>query len=87
VEPSRVQRNVGALSLFIGIPIPIWRNRWICRACGHSWRPQPVPSEKVPVETRAAEERVHERRSYPLVALAVLVGLAVLYYVRMRIGS
>ena len=87
VKPSRVQRIAGALSLAIDLPIPVWRNRWICQACGHSWRPHPDRHAEVPPVTLAAEREVYEQRSYPelRVWVVALLGLLILCYVKYRI--
>lgn len=86
---SRVQRRAAALALLTSIPLVAWRRRWICNACGHSWRPRRRARAAVPLETREAEDRVHEARSYPIlrVLLAAGLGLAILYYVQLQVRS
>ena len=87
VEISRVQRNAAAISLAIGVPLVAWRHRWICRACGHSWKRRAAGRVEVSPETLEAERQVYEHQSYPRAFVAVLLGLAVLYYVWVEIHS
>jgi hypothetical protein len=87
VEISRVQRNLAAISLGTGIPLAAWRRRWICKSCNHSWRRRPAERAEVPLETLEAEQQVHEPRSYFPAFFASLLGLAVLYYVYVKIHS
>jgi transposase-like protein len=84
---SRVQRNVAAISLGIGIPLVAWRHRWICKACDHSWKRRPAERVDLPPETLEAEQQVYEHRSYFRAVFATLSGLAVLYYVWVQIHS
>jgi len=87
VEISRVQRKAAAISLAIGIPLVAWRHRWICRACSHSWKPRPARRVDIPLETLEADQQVYEHRSYPRSMFVVLLGLAILYYVWVKIHS
>jgi hypothetical protein len=87
VTISRVQRKAAAISLAIGIPLVAWRRRWICRACSHSWKARPARRVEIPLETLEADRQVHEHRSYPRSMFAVLLGLAILYYVWVQIHS
>jgi hypothetical protein len=87
VERSRVQRNIAAISLGIGFPLVGWRHRWICKACRHSWKRRPAEEVELPPETLEAERRVHEARSYFPAFFASLMGLAILYYVWVKIHS
>ena len=87
LELSRVQRRAAAISLALGLPLVAWRNRWICRGCGHSWKRHPVGRVEVPPETIEAEREVYEHRYYPREFVAVLLGLAMLYYVWIKIHS
>lgn len=87
VRPSQLQRYAAAISLATGLPLIAWRRRWICAACRHSWARAPSSRSEIPEETQRAEKRVHEKRSYPILAvfLLTLLGLAVLYYVQIQI--
>jgi len=86
---SRVRRTSAALSLFTSLPLVVWRRRWVCASCGHSWPRTPVAAPPPSEETRRAEELVHEKRSYPMLPalVATLLGLAVLCYVQYRIKN
>jgi hypothetical protein len=86
VDRSRVQRNAAAISLALGLPLVAWRHRWICRACNHSWKRRPARRVETPPETLEAEQQVFEHRSYREV-FAALLGLALLYYVYIKIHS
>ena len=44
VTGSTLARRTKAASMFLGIPFVVWRRRWHCRACGHSWRPHRATS-------------------------------------------
>lgn len=81
VRASRVHRNFGALSAGLGIPFASPWRRWLCEACGHRWKW--AAHAEVRPETLAADDQVHERRSYlsPRMALAILIVAAVLYYI------
>jgi hypothetical protein len=87
VAPSRLQRNAAAISLATGLPLIAWRRRWVCGSCNHSWKRARSGKVDVPWETLEAEKQVHERHPYPVARLiaAVLLGLAVLYYVQLQI--
>jgi transposase-like protein len=87
IETSRLQRNMAAISLAIGVPLIAWRHRWICKACNHSWKRRPTDRVDVPPETLEAEQQVYEHQSYPRAIFALLVGLSVLYYVWVQIHS
>ena len=87
IRPSRLQRIAAAGSLATGLPLVMWRRRWICTFCGHSWRPRASGRSAPSEETLRAEELVHERRSYAMLAAVILslLGLAVLCYVQAKI--
>jgi len=86
---SRVQRNAAVISLLTSLPFIVWRRRWVCDRCGHSWQPPLSPRSEVPPETLAAEEQVREASSHPMIRVlfAALLGLAILYYVQSQIRS
>ena len=87
VRPSRVHRNAAAISLLTGLPLIAWRRRWVCAACGHSWKRDTTARSEVPEETTRAEQLVYEKRVYPVIRalFATLVGLGILYYVQYKI--
>ena len=84
IRPSRLQRIAAAGSLATGVPLVMWRRRWICSSCGYSWRPLTSGRPILSVETLRAEELVHERRSYRMLvgAILFLVALGVLCYLQ-----
>ena len=87
IRPSRLQRVAAAGSLATGVPLVMWRRRWICGSCGHSWRPRTSGRSVLSEETLRAEELVHERRSYPMLVVVILslLALAVLCYVQAKL--
>jgi hypothetical protein len=86
---SRVQRNAAALSLLTSLPLIAWRRHWVCDACGEVWKRSRRGFAATPPETLEAESQVREARSYSVIRLifAVLLGLAILYYVQLQIRS
>lgn len=83
VEPSRLFRSSLATSLCTGLPLIAWRRRWICHACGHTWKRQRAAARLASSETSEAERLVQgETTSRPgIVALAIVIGiLAVTYF-------
>lgn len=89
VRSSKLQRKAAALSLLTSLPLIVWRHRWICDACGHSWRySDRVPPESAP-ETLAAERLVHRHEPYPMLRglFATLLGLTILWYVQYRLRN
>jgi hypothetical protein len=87
IHPSRLQRIAAAGSLATGVPLVMWRRRWICSSCGHSWRPLTSGKPILAVETLRAEEVVHERRSYRVLigAIVFLLALGVLSYLQTKL--
>jgi hypothetical protein len=87
IRPSRLQRIAAAGSLATGVPLVMWRRRWICSSCGHSWRPRTSGRPILSVETLRAEELVHERRSYRMLVGAILsvLALGVLCYLEAKL--
>lgn len=86
-RPSRLQRNAAALSLLTNLPLVALQRRWVCAACGHSWRPTTPRRWSASPETLRAEALVHEKRPYPILRIifATLLGLGILYYVELQI--
>jgi hypothetical protein len=89
IRSSKLQRRAAALSLLTSLPLIAWRHRWICDACGHSWRDSGGGSGELPPETLAAERLVHRHRPYPMLRglVATLLGLTVLWYVQYRLRN
>ena len=44
VLASTLSRRTRAASMLIGLPFVLWRRRWYCQACGHSWQRRRVGS-------------------------------------------
>ena len=68
----------------LDLPVFLWRRRWLCGGCGHSWRPLGTSSTEAPPETVEAELSVRgARNSYTLilVLLASWLALCLVYYV------
>ncbi len=83
---SSAQRRFAAWSLLTGLPLAFWSGKFVCEACGHSWKPEARRDEAAP-ETLAAEARVQQTRRYPIWRwiFAAFLGLAILRYVEMQI--
>ncbi len=89
IHASRLQRNLAAISLLLQLPLIAWRNRWVCEACGHTWKRESTLASDLPAETLVAEESVHDPKQYSFfhVVLALLLGLGALCYIEARIGQ
>ena len=81
VRPSHTKRSALAVSLLLDLPLFLWRRRWVCEACGHSWRMARSRGGAASLATEDAEERVRERPgSYQAVGwvwVLVLAGLII----------
>ena len=78
VRGSRLFRSSLAVSLWTGVPVFLWRQRWICQACGYSWKAHPAAEPRPSNATLEAERAVQGHRDgYPGI-LAFLVVLAIL---------
>jgi transposase-like protein len=83
VESSSLFRRSLAVSLILELPLFLWRRRWVCGACGYSWRHHARSSMTRP-ETAEAELLVRgPRGSHRLTLMLLLswVGLCIIYYV------
>ncbi len=40
--------------IFLGIPVPVPRNRWLCRSCGAAWKEEDLPPRR-PLQADAPE--------------------------------
>jgi hypothetical protein len=35
---EKFNRKLAFLTWLLWVPLPFWRNKWVCRDCGHVWR-------------------------------------------------
>lgn len=84
IRGSQVFRSSLALSLLAQVPLFAWRRRWVCEACGYSWRMSRSLASARSVKTLDAEEAIRGHAgSYTGVrlTLAFLAAVALLYHV------
>ena len=78
VSPSPVRRNLAALSFLLEFPIVAGRRRWRCHTCRNTWRRRSSSPAEAPLETREAEQLVHQRSGPPILVIIGLFALGFL---------
>ena len=86
VRPSHTKRSALAFSLLVELPLFVWRRRWVCGHCGHTWRVAGARRVVLQPSTLDAESEVREGPgSYAMVA-ALLGAIVAILFVRYVLG-
>ncbi len=79
VSSSPFRRNLAALSFLLEFPIVAGRRRWRCHVCRNVWRRRSSSPAEAPLETREAEQGVHQRSGPPMLLILGLFAMGLLW--------